>query len=122
MARTRRIYTPEFKAQAVKLVTEQGYSTAEAARSLGICDNLIRNWKRALHDRGAHAFPGWGSPRRVDRGYRWSATDQPATRREFRSSTTVRHSLAGPPPLFATRVPKRSERLSMTQPHCGTWQ
>jgi hypothetical protein len=36
MARTRRIYTPEFKAEAVKLVTEQGYSIAEAARSLGI--------------------------------------------------------------------------------------
>ena len=25
MARTRRIYTPEFKVEAVKLVTEQGY-------------------------------------------------------------------------------------------------
>ena len=43
MARTRRTYTPEFKAEAVKLVTEQGYSVAEAARSLGICDNLLRN-------------------------------------------------------------------------------
>jgi transposase-like protein len=36
MARTRRTYTPEFKAEAVKLVTEQGYSIAEAARSLGL--------------------------------------------------------------------------------------
>jgi transposase len=60
MARTRRIYTPEFKAQAVKLVTEQGYSVAEAARSLGVCDNLIRNWKQVLHDKGVHAFPGHG--------------------------------------------------------------
>jgi len=62
MPRTRRTYTPEFKAQAVKLVTEQGYSVAEAARSLGICQNLIRNWKQALHDRGEHAFPGHGNP------------------------------------------------------------
>ncbi len=60
MARIRRTYTPEFKAQAVKLVTEQGYSFAEAARSLGICENLIRNWKQALHDRGEHAFSGNG--------------------------------------------------------------
>ena len=60
MAKTRRIYTPEFKAEAVKLVTEQGYSVAEAARSLGICDNLIRNWRRALLDQGEHAFPGSG--------------------------------------------------------------
>ena len=33
MARTRRTYTPEFKAEAVKLVTQQGYSVAQAARS-----------------------------------------------------------------------------------------
>jgi len=52
MAKTRRSYTPEFKAEAVKLVTEQGYSVAEAARSLGLSDNLIRNWKQALQDNG----------------------------------------------------------------------
>ena len=60
MARTRRIYTPEFKAEAVKLVTEQGYSVAEAARSLGLNDNLIRTWKQALQGQGAAAFPGPG--------------------------------------------------------------
>ena len=46
MARTRRTYTPEFKAEAVKLVTEQGYSVAEAARSLGLSENLIRSHKQ----------------------------------------------------------------------------
>jgi transposase len=60
MPRTRRTYTPEFKAEAVKLVTEQGYSVAEAARSLGLNHNLIRNWKQALEDQGQHAFPGRG--------------------------------------------------------------
>src|SRR5881398_1547682 len=45
MARKRRVYTPEFKAEAVKLVTEQGYSVAEAARSLGIHETLLRSWK-----------------------------------------------------------------------------
>ncbi len=60
MARTRRTYTPEFKAQAVQLVTQQGYSVAEAARNLGICENLIRNWKRDLEAKGEHAFPGRG--------------------------------------------------------------
>ena len=60
MARTRRTYTPEVKAEAVKLVTEQGYSVAEAARSLGLSENLIRNWKQALHDQGEQAFPGHG--------------------------------------------------------------
>jgi transposase len=34
MARKRRVYTREFKLEAVKLVTEKGYSVSEAARSL----------------------------------------------------------------------------------------
>src|SRR3954467_8165647 len=61
MARVRRTYTVEFKTEAVKLVTEQGYSVAEAARSLGISENLIRNWKQALQDQGEQAFPGQGN-------------------------------------------------------------
>ena len=61
MARPRRTYTAEFKTEAVKLVTEQGYSVAEAARSLGVSENLIRNWKQALLDQGEHAFPGQGN-------------------------------------------------------------
>lgn len=60
MAKKRRTYTPEFKTEAVKLVTEQGYSVAEAARSLGLNENLIRSWKQALENRGAAAFPGQG--------------------------------------------------------------
>src|SRR5207302_1814489 len=60
MARTRRIYTHEFKVEAVKLVTEQGYSFAEAARSLDLNVNLIRSWKQSLEAKGAQAFPGQG--------------------------------------------------------------
>ena len=60
MAKKRHTYTPEFKAEAVKLVTEQGYSVAEAARSLGIHETLLRSWKQALHDKGEQAFPGQG--------------------------------------------------------------
>src|SRR5579859_3627350 len=60
MARKRRTYTPEFKAEAVRLVTEQGYSVAEAARSLGIHETLLRSWKQALQANGEQAFPGHG--------------------------------------------------------------
>ena len=60
MARQRRVYTPEFKAEAVKLVTEQGYAVAEAARSLGIHETLLRSWKQALEKQGDPAFPGHG--------------------------------------------------------------
>ncbi len=43
MARKRRTCTPEFKAEAVRLVTEQGYSATEAARSLGTHETLLRS-------------------------------------------------------------------------------
>ena len=62
MGAKRRTYTPEFKVEAVKLVTEQGRSVAEAARSLGIRENLIRNWNRALAAGGEQAFPGHAHP------------------------------------------------------------
>ena len=38
-------YPPEFKEEAVALVTEQGYSVPEAANSLGIATNLLYRWK-----------------------------------------------------------------------------
>src|SRR5437764_11228772 len=60
MARKRRTYAAEFKAEAVKLVTDQGYSVAEAARTLGIHLTLLRSWKQALQAQGDQAFPGHG--------------------------------------------------------------
>jgi len=36
MGQNRRGFTKEFKVDAVKLVTEQGYKLSEAARNLGI--------------------------------------------------------------------------------------
>ena len=62
MARTRTTYTAEFKLAAVKLVTDQKLSVAEAARRLGVGDNLLRTWKTAFDDRGDAAFPGHGRP------------------------------------------------------------
>jgi transposase len=60
MARQRRTYTNEFKVEAVKLVTEQGYSVAEAARSLDVSENLLRSWKTSFQANGDQAFPGKG--------------------------------------------------------------
>lgn len=44
--RKRRRHSDEFKQEAVKLVTDQGYSVAEAARNLGLHENLLRTWKK----------------------------------------------------------------------------
>ena len=40
----RRRFTREFKISAVKLVNEQGYSPAEAGKSLGVDPNSVRYW------------------------------------------------------------------------------
>jgi transposase len=64
MAKKRRSYSREFKVEAVKLVTEQGLSVAEAARSLGLHENLLRSWKLALakeRQTEQAAFPGHGN-------------------------------------------------------------
>ncbi len=60
MAKSRRSFTSEFKAQAVQLVTEQGRSVAEVARDLDLSDSLLRGWKQALAAEGERAFPGQG--------------------------------------------------------------
>ncbi len=43
--RPRRTFSNEYKIEAVKMVTDQGYKVAEAARSLGIQVNLLHRWK-----------------------------------------------------------------------------
>jgi len=60
MARQRQSYTAEFKLNAVRMVTDQKLSVAEAARRLGVGENLLRLWKKAFLDRGTDAFPGHG--------------------------------------------------------------
>ena len=60
MARTRKTYTAEFKLQAVKMVLEQKLSVAEVARRLGVGENLLHTWKKAVLADGTKAFPGSG--------------------------------------------------------------
>ena len=60
MTRRRRTYTSEFKAEAVRLITEKGLSVAEASRSLDVGETLLRSWKAALDQKGPDAFPGNG--------------------------------------------------------------
>lgn len=41
-------YTPEFKDEAVKLITERGYSVTDVAERLGISQHSIYKWLKAL--------------------------------------------------------------------------
>ena len=57
---TRKQYTKEFKLDAVRLVTEQGYTRAEAARNLGLNANMLGRWVQELQVDEAGAFRGNG--------------------------------------------------------------
>jgi transposase len=57
----RRKYTREFKLSAVKLVNEQGYSPAEAAKSLGVDPNSVRGWVEKLSSQAGVALSGEGA-------------------------------------------------------------
>ena len=52
----RRKYTKEFKEEAVRLISEEGYSYAEAGRNLGVNPNLLSRWKREFE--GIELDPG----------------------------------------------------------------
>ena len=46
--RTNKQYPAEFKEEAVALIHDQGYTVAEAAKSLGIGTSLLYKWKEKL--------------------------------------------------------------------------
>jgi transposase-like protein len=50
-------YTPEFRAEAVKLVTEQGLSQEAAAKRLGIPKGTIGNWVAAAKGSNRASVP-----------------------------------------------------------------
>ena len=58
----RKQYSAEFKREAVRLVTDKGLSLAQAARDLGINDNLLGRWKQQMESDAERAFPGHGQP------------------------------------------------------------
>ena len=60
MVSQRKVYTPEFKLAAVKMITEQKLSVAEVARRLGVTENRLHEWKKSVAEKGADAFPGSG--------------------------------------------------------------
>ena len=41
----RRIFTEEFKLEAIKLITQQGLTIAEVSRKLDVATKSIRTWK-----------------------------------------------------------------------------
>src|SRR3972149_4599010 len=60
MRGSRRRFTAEFKEEAVALVRRAGRPVAEVARELGIHEQGLRNWKRAI-EQGSLGGNGLGA-------------------------------------------------------------
>jgi transposase len=57
----RRVFTEEFKRDAVQLAKERG-NVAQAARDLGVHESVLSRWKRQLATAPERPFPGQGKP------------------------------------------------------------
>lgn len=56
----RRLFSREYKLEAVKLVRERGVTVAQAARDLDVHENVLRKWVREYGDDPSQSFPGKG--------------------------------------------------------------
>jgi transposase len=45
MKRTKRVFTPEYKAEAVKLWEDSGKNSKEISKQLGITPQMLRRWQ-----------------------------------------------------------------------------
>ena len=61
--RKRRIYSREYKLEAVQLVRQSDESLSQVARNLGINSNVLSRWVKEFSEPAKKAFPGQGSPR-----------------------------------------------------------
>ena len=57
MARTRRLFTPEYRVEAAHRVIDSGRTMAEVGREIGVGEHLLGRWVRDERRRQAAAEP-----------------------------------------------------------------
>ena len=70
MSRQRRIYTKDFKMEAIQLVQSQGGNASAVARNLGIDPNTLNRWIREYKADTEYAFPGLGKLKEPEEEFR----------------------------------------------------
>lgn len=58
--KTRKVYTAEFKREAVRLSYQPGVSVVQVAEELGVSDHSLYKWRKLAKEQGELAFPGNG--------------------------------------------------------------
>ena len=56
----KRVFSREFKVEAVRMLETSGKPAAQLERELGIGDGCLLQWKRKLAEEREQAFPGHG--------------------------------------------------------------
>jgi transposase len=56
----RKVYTAEFKREAVRLAEQPGSSVLKIAKDLGVSSHSLYAWQKAAKAQGSLAFPGHG--------------------------------------------------------------
>src|SRR5215469_11893882 len=82
MAKVQKVYTPEFKREAVRLAQTSGKPIAQVARELGISDASIHQWRKELAEHGPEAFPGSGHQTALEEENRRLKRELERTRQE----------------------------------------
>ena len=59
-------FTPEYKEEIIKLVTERRKNISEVAKDIGVTSTSIRRWITQYSEYGKDAFPGKGNLRAED--------------------------------------------------------
>ena len=62
----RRVYTTEFKVEAVALAEKREKPVSQIAKDLGLNENVLRRWMQTSREAagsGMRPFPGHGRPR-----------------------------------------------------------
>jgi len=62
-SKKRKNYSREFKVEAVRLITDKGYSIADASRNLGVEYSVLRRWKNQISEYPDITFPCKGKLR-----------------------------------------------------------
>jgi transposase len=60
MSKSRKVYTQQFKEEAMQLLATSGRSANQLERELGIGKGCLTRWKQELAAKGELAFPGHG--------------------------------------------------------------
>ncbi len=61
MAKKRKVYTPEFKLEAIRLLEGSKLTMSAVARDLDVDPGRLRAWRREFNESGKSAFPGHGN-------------------------------------------------------------